>query len=643
MASTLTDPMIGRLVDGRYEVSSRIARGGMATVYLATDRRLDRQVALKIMHPHLAEGADVAARFRREARAAARLTHPGIVGVYDQGSEGDLNYLTLEYVDGRNLRRALRAKGAFSLGEALDILESILDALAAAHRAGLVHRDMKPENVLIAADGRVKVADFGLARAVTEATAASTGNLLGTVAYLSPEIVTSGTADARADVYAVGVLFYEMLTGHPPFEGETPIQVAYKHVHSTIPAASDAVPWLPLEIDDLIATLTAREVGDRPVDAGAALALVRRTRATLDPSALAVRADTPADEVGEIVADAQAESDGDATVSVSRHTGTIALPIGAVAATEAAATEQHSTRRRKRRRRLRVVAIVLVVLLALGAGGWWYLRVGPGAYTAVPDVTGTEEAAALAELEGHGLRPVPDSAYHDEVPLGLVISTDPGPGEDVLRDGGEVAVLISLGVEMLTVPDVAGSPEAEALDTLTGDGFEVSAEVRRPWDAEVPEGTVIGTDPAIGETIAHNTPLTLVVSAGREPITVPNVVGADESTAVDQLEAAGAVAQLGPAAYSDSVAAGDVISQSLEGPALRGDVVEVIVSLGPELFEVPNVFGDSYAAAAEELTALGFEVRRENVLGGLFGTVHSQSVPAGEMHPAGTVIVLTVV
>ncbi|MBZ2195630.1 Stk1 family PASTA domain-containing Ser/Thr kinase [Occultella gossypii] len=643
MASTLTDPMIGRLVDGRYEVSSRIARGGMATVYLATDRRLDRQVALKIMHPHLAEGADVAARFRREARAAARLTHPGIVGVYDQGSEGDLNYLTLEYVDGRNLRRALRAKGAFSLGETLDVLESILDALAAAHRAGLVHRDMKPENVLIAADGRVKVADFGLARAVTEATAASTGNLLGTVAYLSPEIVTSGNADARADVYAVGILFYEMLTGHPPFEGETPIQVAYKHVHSSIPAASDDVPWLPLEIDDLIATLTAREVGDRPVDAGAALALVRRTRATLDPTALAVRADTPADEVGEIVADAEAESDGDETVSVSRHTGTIALPIGAVAATDAAAAEQRSTRRRKRRRRLRVIAIILVVLLALGAGGWWYLRVGPGAYTAVPDVTGDEEAAALAELEGHGLRPVPDSAYHDEVPAGLVISTDPAPGEDVLREGGEVGVLISLGIEMLTVPDVAGSPEADALDTLTGDGFEVSAEVRRPWDAEVPEGTVIGTDPAIGETIAHNTPLTLVVSAGREPITVPNVVGADEATAVAQLEAAGAVAQLGPSAYSDSVTAGDVISQSLEGPALRGDVVEVIVSLGPELFEVPNVFGDQYAAAAEELTALGFEVRRENVLGGLFGTVHSQSVPAGEMHPAGTVIVLTVV
>ncbi|TDE88952.1 Stk1 family PASTA domain-containing Ser/Thr kinase [Occultella glacieicola] len=643
MASTLTDPMIGRLVDGRYEVSSRIARGGMATVYLATDRRLDRQVALKIMHPHLAEGADVAARFRREARAAARLAHPGIVGVYDQGSEGELNYLTLEYVEGRNLRRELRARGALSVGDALDIVESVLDALAAAHRAGLVHRDMKPENVLMAADGRVKVADFGLARAVTEATAASTGNLLGTVAYLSPEIVTSGEADARADVYAVGILLYEMLTGHPPFEGETPIQVAYKHVHESIPPASDGVPWLPLEIDDLIATMTARDVADRPVDAGGALALVRRVHASLDPAALAVRADVDADEVGEIVADARAESDGGSTVSVSRHTGTIALPIGAVAADDDAEAERRSTRRRKRRRRLRVISIILVVLLALGGGTWWYLRVGPGAYTAMPDVTGTPEAAALAELEAQGLRPATSSEHHDEVPAGMVITTDPGPGDDVLRDGGQVSVVVSLGIEMLTVPDLAGTAEDDAVATLTADGFELDPEVSRPWDAQIPAGTVIGTDPAAGESIAHNSPVTVVVSAGREPITVPNVVGADEATALEQLANAGAEPQLGPAAYSDSVGAGDVISQSLEGPALRGDLVEVIVSLGPELFEVPNVFGSQYADAEAELTALGFEVRRENVLGGVFGTVHSQSVPAGEMHPAGTVIVLTVV
>src|SRR5690606_21818556 len=202
---TITDPLVGTIVDGRYEVLSRIARGGMATVYLAVDRRLDREVALKVMHAHLADGADgsdFVARFRREARSAARLTHPGLVGVYDQGVDGEVSYLTMEYVDGVTLRRRLAEAGALSVEESLSITEAVLDALAAAHRHGLVHRDTKPENVLLASDGRVKVADFGLARAVTEVAATTTGTVLGTVAYLSPELVSRGVSDPRTDVYA---------------------------------------------------------------------------------------------------------------------------------------------------------------------------------------------------------------------------------------------------------------------------------------------------------------------------------------------------------------------------------------------------------------------------------------------------------
>ncbi|HEY3438988.1 MAG TPA: protein kinase, partial [Actinotalea sp.] len=241
MAATLADPLLGHLIDGRYEVLSRIARGGMATVYLATDRRLDREVALKVMHPHLAEGgsgSEFVARFRREARAAARLTHPGLVSVFDQGVDGETSYLTMEYIDGTNLRRHLGESGALPVAEALKTAEAVLDALAAAHRAGLVHRDVKPENILLAADGRIKVADFGLARAVTEVTATTAGTVLGTVAYLAPELVAHGTSDARTDVYAVGVLLHEMLTGAQPFTGATPIQVAYQHVHTDIPAPS---------------------------------------------------------------------------------------------------------------------------------------------------------------------------------------------------------------------------------------------------------------------------------------------------------------------------------------------------------------------------------------------------------------------
>src|SRR5919107_1301785 len=290
VGTTISDPLVGHLVDGRYEVVSRIARGGMATVYLAVDRRLDREVALKVMHPHLAEGSSGAAfvaRFRREARAAARLSHPGLVGVFDQGVDGDTSYLTLEYVDGTNLRRHLGEQGALSVGEAFSILERVLDALAAAHRTGLVHRDVKPENVLLASDGRVKLADFGLARAVTEVTSTTTGTVLGTVAYLAPELVARGVSDTRTDVYAVGVLLYEMLTGRQPFTGETPIQVAFQHVNLDIPAPSGLAPWLPQEVDELVGALAAREPADRPADPGAAPTLVRRTRPALDPATLA--------------------------------------------------------------------------------------------------------------------------------------------------------------------------------------------------------------------------------------------------------------------------------------------------------------------------------------------------------------------
>ncbi|NKY41362.1 protein kinase domain-containing protein, partial [Cellulomonas septica] len=294
MGATVTDPLVGRLVDGRYEIVSRIARGGMATVYLAVDRRLDRDVALKVMHPHLAEGtsgADFVARFRREARTAARLTHPGLVGVFDQGLDGETSYLTMEYVDGSNLRRRIAEQGALTVGETLRVTEAVLDALAAAHRVGLVHRDIKPENVLLASDDRVKLADFGLARAVTEVTSTTTGTVLGTVAYLAPELVVRGASDARTDVYACGILLYEMLVGAQPFTGETPIQVAFQHVNNDIPAPSDAVSWLPAEVDELVGALAARSPDDRPLDAAAALTLVRRTRASLDTETLARRAD----------------------------------------------------------------------------------------------------------------------------------------------------------------------------------------------------------------------------------------------------------------------------------------------------------------------------------------------------------------
>lgn len=643
MATTVSDPLIGRLVDSRYEITARIARGGMATVYRALDRRLDRVVALKIMHPHLGDGVDVAARFRREARAAARLAHPGVVGVFDQGSTDELNYLTMEFVDGTNLRAVLRRRGALPVGEALQTVERILDALAAAHRAGLVHRDVKPENILVTTEGEVKVADFGLARAVSEATVATTGSLLGTVAYLSPEIVTDGEADARADVYAVGAMLYELLTGRQPFEGDTPIQVAYQHVHATVPAPSEAILWLPYQVDELVATLTARDPADRPADAGAARTLVHRVRTSLGEHDLQRQADTATDlepDPSPISPDT-GELEGAETATVG-HTGTIALPVGAVPLTDST-DEGAPPRRRVRRGRVLLVVLLVLLLAGLGGGGtWWYLNIGPGAYTQVPDLLGVQQERAETTLTERDLSYQVETSYSDDVPEGAVISTEPGHGLDVRRDG-EVQLVVSLGVQVLAVPDVVGAPEDEALTQLDEEGFTTAGAVEREYHQEVEEGLVIRADPEPGEEVRHDTEITLTVSQGREPIDIPDVAGEAESDAVASLEEVGAVPQVDGREYSDDVPEGHVLEQTVTGEGLRGDVVHLTLSRGPELFEVPNVVGDQFGAAEDELSGIGFEVRREDTLGGFFGTVRLQSVDAGEMVPAGTVIVLTVV
>ncbi len=286
------DPMIGRLVDGRYAVEARVARGGMATVYLALDRRLDREIALKVMHGHLADDPQFTARFIREARAAARLSHPGVVAVFDQGEDRGLLYLAMEYLPGQTLREVLTEFGVLSPREALDVAEHVLEALAAAHDAGIVHRDVKPENVLLTDDGRIKVADFGLARAATAVTSTS-GLLMGTAAYLAPELVARGVADARSDVYAVGVMLFELLTGGLPFAGDVPVQVAYRHVHEDVPPPSDVVPGLPPALDVLVTAATARDPDRRPADAGALLALERSARGRVPPDALDVRPPRP--------------------------------------------------------------------------------------------------------------------------------------------------------------------------------------------------------------------------------------------------------------------------------------------------------------------------------------------------------------
>ncbi|MCC2313226.1 Stk1 family PASTA domain-containing Ser/Thr kinase [Cellulomonas xiejunii] len=664
MGATVTDPLVGRLVDGRYEVVSRIARGGMATVYLAIDRRLDREVALKVMHPHLAEGASgnaFVARFRREARSAARLTHPGLVGVFDQGVDGETSYLTMEYVDGTNLRRQIAEQGALRVGEALRVTESVLDALAAAHRAGLVHRDVKPENVLIASDDRVRVADFGLARAVTEVTSTTTGTVLGTVAYLAPELVQRGASDARTDVYAVGVMLFEMLTGRQPFTGETAIQVAFQHVSSEIPAPSTVVDWLPSEIDELVGALAAHSPEDRPVDAASALLLVRRTRLALDGVTLDRRADVaptlalpsatdpsgsglPVDpDADDLATDDPALT---ARVPVGDHArgGTVALPIG-LGVVEA----PPGTSSRPSRRRWPLVAALVAVLALLGGGTWWYLEVGPGAYTSVPDVVDALEDDAVDALTAAGLRTTRAEAFDDQVPAGSVVSTDPGPGERVRKDG-TVLYTVSQGPDLVTVPDgVVGAMQAVADKALKDADLVVEYGPPEHHD-EAPKGQVLhatlpdGSAATPGGTTKRGTTVTLVLSDGPAPVVVTSVVGITVEEAQDQF-AQDALTVEPTEAFHDTVPAGRIIDQTPPAgeTAHRNDVVKVTVSKGPETVAMPDLTGKQFDKAKAELEALGLTAKRDNVLGGLFGTVRTQSVPAGQAVRKGTEIVLQVV
>ncbi|MEU8269225.1 protein kinase, partial [Sphaerisporangium sp. NPDC049002] len=271
MDTTVADPLVGRLLDGRYRVESRIARGGMAAVYLALDIRLDRTVALKVMHRSLAEDPDFVRRFIGEAKSVASLSHPNVVHVFDQGTDGDHVYLSMEYVPGRTLRDVLRERKRLPAREALEIMIPVLAALGAAHQAGMVHRDVKPENVLLTDDGRVKVVDFGLARAIEAGNQTRTGVMIGTIAYMSPEQVTAGVADARSDVYAAGVMLFELLTGRQPYQGDNPMSVAYRHVHDRVPAPSSLAGDVPPLLDTLVLSATDRDQNRRPADATALL------------------------------------------------------------------------------------------------------------------------------------------------------------------------------------------------------------------------------------------------------------------------------------------------------------------------------------------------------------------------------------
>jgi serine/threonine-protein kinase len=641
--TTLQDPLVGQVLDGRYRVDARIAVGGMATVYRALDTRLDRVLALKVMHPTLAADGSFVERFIREAKSVARLDHPNVVQVFDQGADESYVYLAMEYVSGCTLRDVVRERGALQPRAALDILEPVLAALGAAHRAGFVHRDMKPENVLIGDDGRVKVADFGLVRAVDTVTS-TTGTVLGTVSYLAPEQIEHGTADPRVDVYACGVVLYEMLTGGKPHQGETPAQVLYQHLNEDVPPPSAAVPGLPYELDELVAAATARTPDVRPQDAVALLARVREARAGLSAEQL--------DAVPPQSLAADHDIAEDRTSVIPRALMTMPRPLPVNEEDERPGAALHRTsrleappvpeRRRAGRPRRGLVTIVAAVLLALGIGGGvWYIN--SGQFTKVPPLLAKTETQARERLDAAGLEVKGvKHAYSDTVKRGTVISTDPAAGARI-RSNDSVTLTISDGPETVTVPDLHGTPMGRAQAELKQAGLEPGM-VGQAFSADVAKGSVISTEPAAGTKRHAGSAIALTVSKGR-PVDVPDVTGEDLGQAQSDLEDAGLKVTVASEQVNSEFDQGQVARQSPAGggQAAEGDTVTLTLSKGPEMVEVPDVVGDSVDEAHKALEGAGFKVDEDRGLLGLFGdTVKKQSVQGGDKAPKGSTITITI-
>lgn len=640
MDTTLQDPLVGQVLDGRYRVEARIAVGGMATVYRALDTRLDRVLALKVMHPALAADGSFVDRFIREAKSVARLAHPNVVQVFDQGTDASYVYLAMEYVAGCTLRDVLRERGALQPRAALDILEPVLAALGAAHRAGFVHRDMKPENVLIGDDGRVKVADFGLVRSVDTVTS-TTGAVLGTVSYLAPEQVEQGTADPRVDVYACGVVLYEMLTGGKPHSGDSAAQILYKHIHEDVPPPSALVPGLPPELDELVASATARTPDLRPDDAAALLGQVLRARAGLSAGQL--------DAVPPQALSAEHDNAGDRTSVIPRSL-TVPRPLP-VNEDEGPADVRHTSRlqspplpdrRRPLRPGRRLAALVAAVLVVLGLGaGVWYIN--SGQFTKVPPLLAKTEEQATARLKSSGLH-VKDikREYSDTVGSGTVISSDPTAGARI-RGNGSVSLVISRGPEIVKVPDLSGVPLAKARARLKSAGLEPGM-VNRAVSDSVDRGSVISTDPAPGVRRHAGSAIALLVSKG-SPVDVPDVTGEDQDSARQDLEDAGLKVRIATQQVNSEYDKGQVARQTpvAGGQAAEGDTVTLTLSKGPVMVTVPDVVGSSVDDAQQRLEAAGFEVNKDRGLLGLFGdTVKEQSVDAGEKAPKGSTITITI-
>lgn len=671
MDTKVADPLHGALLGGRYRVKGMLARGGMATVYQARDERLERAVAVKIIHPDHLGDAEFLKRLSDEAKTVARLGHPNVVAVYDQGSHEGAPYVVMEFVRGRTLRQVLDDRRRLDPAESLAVLEQMLAALAVAHRAGLVHRDVKPENVLVAAppngsgdlvDAVVKVADFGLAHTVDVGQRRSGGQLLATAEYVAPELVSEGRADSRADVYSCGIVLFEMLTGRVPYDGARPADVAWQHVDQDVPPPSRIVAGLPQLVDDVVARSTSRDPAERPRDAAEMLAEIQSaredlgalagpTRAIAHPTVVVASVRTPEDarpSWARLPAPRRGQpprpprlpraSAGTPTMTFAtvkrRAIDVLPTPVGGALRS---VRDWFGRLRTTQRGRQQLTAFVVLAGILLMVGGWW---LGFGRYTVAPSFEQLTKENAQAEAVRLGFQvQFGAGIYREDVPIDTVISQNPGPGGRILK-GGTVTLILSLGPERYPVPNVAGQALDFALTQLRQ--AKLTAQEENGYSDTLPVGYVVGTDPAAGELLPPDTVVKVFVARGPFPVHVPTVVGQQLPEAESQIKAAGFPVEV-TRRDDESKPRDFVLEQDPPGgtgmATAQGATVKLVVANGPPGPPMPSVLNVRCSDAINHLRGLGYQVNANgNPIEQFIWTVQAQSPEPGQPAPPGQAV-----
>ncbi|MFM8192135.1 MAG: Stk1 family PASTA domain-containing Ser/Thr kinase, partial [Actinomycetota bacterium] len=594
--------LTGEVIDGRYQLTRIVASGGMATIYAALDLRLDRHVAVKVMHPHLAQDEQFVTRFIREAKAAASLSHPNIVSVLDQGwNQGGVPcvFIVMELVEGATLRDYLHEQGALSVERALQIMTPVASALAAAHKLGIVHRDIKPENILVSTEGRIKIADFGLARGALlgNTMTAESSVILGSVSYLSPEQVQRGVADARSDVYSLGIVLFEVLTGQKPYQGDDPVQIAIRHVNERVPAPSTINSSLSTDVDALVLSATDIDPDKRPRDAGVLLERIRELSEKLDPRKrqLSLELDLPPLPIKTPTKERK-----------SKSLSATPKEESPVKKEKTASTKKKVSARVQRNRR---IAALIAVLIGVGV---WYGLVGPGSKVVVPSLAGLTVKEATATLNDLGLNlEVATEEFSEDIPEGKIITSDPAGGGRVSPNGA-VDVTLSKGKERYAVPTLQGLKQDIAEQQLKENKL-VLGEVKEEYSTEFPKGFIMRSEPAAGERVKRESQVTIFISLGIEQIALSDYKGKSGEQALNELTEEGFEVKT-KYVYSEDLPIGAVISQTPgAGDADKGSTITLLVSKGSEFVTIPNIKLLKAGEAVRVLEDLGLKIKKPTI------------------------------